>query len=281
VVAVGNIESAQRDNARRDNARRAAQALIQRFGVQAAEHIVVEGFAARLGIKITMVPLKGATAQLLAPEDGPAEILLSDRLHEVAARRFTIAHELGHYVLKHPSPSVAEMCEPMARGHERHEARDVEAEANAFASELLMPEHLVRPACEAAWVSLDPALRIAYEFGVSARASAIRFVELTAMPCAVVLSERGAVRWSVTSATFPGAIARGRPVDRRSIAWDYFKRGVLRHGMQLVPGAAWLDSATDGPLLEHSIASYERGTVLTMLGLPRGSLRAPLHRSRP
>jgi hypothetical protein len=192
----------------------------------------------------------------------------ADRLLDSAVRRFTIAHELGHYVLKHPSLSFAEMCVPVARGHQLTEERDAEVEANAFASELLMPEHLVQPACKVMRASLDPALRIAYTFGVSARASAIRFTELTDAPCAVVLSERGVVRWTAHSATFLQPITTGRPIDPRSVAWAYFEDGTLSLEMQLVPAAAWLDAAVEVRLVEHSIASHERGTVLTMLWVP-------------
>jgi hypothetical protein len=38
--------------------------------------------------------------------------------------------------------------------------------------------------------------------------SAIRFVELTMAPCAVVVAEGDAVKWALESLTFPGTIAK-------------------------------------------------------------------------
>jgi hypothetical protein len=93
-------------------------------------------------------------------------------------------------------------------------------------------------------------------------------VELTDIPCIVVLSEAGLVRWSAPHAAFPGRVAFRRQVDQRSLAWNYFQRGTLCSGVEQVPAAAWLDESAEGPLLEHSIASHERGTVLTLLSLP-------------
>ncbi|AOS61287.1 XRE family transcriptional regulator [Actinoalloteichus hymeniacidonis] len=59
-----------------------------------------------------------------APVDGRPIIVLTDK-GDVLRRRFSAAHELGHLIL-HPDP---------APGSSHHEA-----EANAFAAELLMPE---------------------------------------------------------------------------------------------------------------------------------------------
>jgi IrrE N-terminal-like domain len=57
-------------------------------------------------------------------------------------RRFTIAHEIGHFVL-HPGRQRSE------RGGKVNEAgRVLEREADAFAAELLMPEDLVRQAVD-------------------------------------------------------------------------------------------------------------------------------------
>ncbi|HSQ02765.1 MAG TPA: ImmA/IrrE family metallo-endopeptidase, partial [Burkholderiales bacterium] len=66
-------------------------------------HVNVEGFAARLGFKISMAMLNGAIAQLVVRAGRQPLILLSDRLTDPAIRRFTVAHEIGHYMLRHPS----------------------------------------------------------------------------------------------------------------------------------------------------------------------------------
>jgi hypothetical protein len=252
-----------------ESAQRLARELLHRFGVKAPMHVNVEGFATRLGCVISQAPLTGATAQLVVRAGCRPQILLSDRLTDPAERRFTVAHELGHYLMCHPSPSIAKVHDPT----QRHDLSAVlecwpELEANAFAGELLMPEALARPACEVTAASLDPALRIAYTFGVSVPTATFRFVELTNIPCAVVLSDSGVVRWSASNTTFPGDVAFCRRVDQRSHAWSYFTCGTLRPAVQRVPAAAWLDDSAEGVVLEHSLASHERGTVLTLLSVP-------------
>src|SRR5262245_14608930 len=90
-------------------ARQAARALSRRFGVTAAEHINIEVFAARLGATITVGPLEGAIAQLVRV-GSQVHIIVSERVTDACAIRFSIAHELGHFVLGHPSRPPTELC---------------------------------------------------------------------------------------------------------------------------------------------------------------------------
>ena len=82
------------------DAQRCANGLLHRFGVRDAAHIRVESFAAKLGVEIVEAPLDGASAQLI--HNGKrALIMVSDRIVDPLARRFSIAHELGHFVMRH------------------------------------------------------------------------------------------------------------------------------------------------------------------------------------
>jgi Zn-dependent peptidase ImmA (M78 family) len=81
-------------------------------------------------------------------------------------RRFTIAHEIGHFVL-HP-----QRLAPNRGGDPGNAARQQqEHEADQFAAELLMPEDLVR---EAVVLHGPDAVRLADRFGVSRAAMQVR-----------------------------------------------------------------------------------------------------------
>jgi Zn-dependent peptidase ImmA (M78 family) len=266
------------------DARRAARGLLHRCGVRAAEHLVLESIAKAVGVDLVEAPLVGAKASLVRTP-ARAQIVLSDRVTDPCARRFSVGHELGHFLLRHPSRPPDELCkraEPKPSAREREAARDLEAEANAFAAELLMPESLLRARCEVSPVCLDVPWQIAREFQVSILASAIRFAELSSERCAAVFSEPcdgragapvpgGVVRWVAPSATFTRAIERGRRIDRQSIAWDYFAGREASDTPTRVPADAWLDTSADLEIVEHSITSPELGTVLTMLWVPEAA----------
>ena len=84
-------------------------------------------------------------------------------------RRFTIAHEIGHFVL-HP-----ELARPERGGQVTEAGRVEEREADAFAAELLMPEPLVRQAAREHGADVD---RLADRFDVSRSAMRNRLQRL-------------------------------------------------------------------------------------------------------
>lgn len=251
-------------------ARRTARALLHRFGVRAPEHVRIESFAKLLGASIVETRLDGASAQLLRRNDH-VHILISDRITDECARRFCVGHELGHLVLDHPSRPPSELCTQHPSRDGKGDERDHEDEANAFSGEMLMPEPLCRKMCEVSPVSLDVPWRIARDYKVSILASAIRFAELSSERCAAVFSVRGKVKWVAPSPTFTREIRRGQPIDRASVAWDYFARGEIDDRSQPVPASAWFGTTSDAEIVEHSIASKELGTVLSMLWVPEAS----------
>jgi hypothetical protein len=251
-------------------ARDAARALSRRFGVTAPEHVDVQVFAARLGAIVICGPLEGAIAQLVRAGSA-VHIIVSERVTDACAIRFSIAHELGHFVLEHPSRPPSELCNGVRVRASASDERNYEAEANAFAGELLMPAHLLQAACEVSPVSMEIPWRIARDYDVSILASAIRFAELASERCAAVFSSRREVVWTVPSATFPRDIPRGKRLDPESVAWDFFARGAIDDRAQPVPADAWLDTDVAVEIVEHSIASPQHGTVLSLLWIPEAA----------
>ena len=255
-------------------ARAAARRLLHEAGVTAPAHIDVEVIARAQGAEIVYGDLRGANARVMRiGSKGVARIRVSDRITHPGVQRFSIAHELGHLVLGHELPAVADSIDPatvVARACERKRRNgvDPEAEANTFGAELLMPEPLTRRRCEVSPVCLGPVRGIAQDFRTSLSASAIRFVELTSERCAAVYSEKGSVSWAVHSPTFTATIPRGTPLDRNSVAHDYFRTGTLDERAQPVPAAAWIDHSGDAEIIEHSAALPDLRAVVSLLWVP-------------
>ncbi|MCX6373029.1 MAG: ImmA/IrrE family metallo-endopeptidase [Actinobacteria bacterium] len=88
---------------------------------------------------------------------------------ESGRRRFTIAHEIGHFVLHE------ERCRPVHYGSVAEAGRAEEREADAFAAELLMPEPLVREAVREHGPDVN---RLADRFEVGRKAMQARLREL-------------------------------------------------------------------------------------------------------
>lgn len=98
--------------------------------------------------------------------------------------RFTIAHELGHFLL-HSEESVSSSNFFICRTKDVHRTtssqnkRGKEVEANRFAAELLMPEQLVEQLAHQ-WKASIP--KMANLFDVSTEAMGIRLTQLGFLP---------------------------------------------------------------------------------------------------
>lgn len=158
-------------------ARRQAKRLISRLKLSeksceepAAD---LEQIAKELRISIVPYPFPEEISGVFFKKDGKLLLGVNEKEPE-NRRRFTIAHEIGHYVL-HPS-SLLHYDRPEAV-HFR--AKNIlgpeEREANYFAAELLMPEELLTK-CIAA--GMDSVPELASRFKVSEEAMGYRLANL-------------------------------------------------------------------------------------------------------
>jgi Zn-dependent peptidase ImmA (M78 family) len=93
-------------------------------------------------------------------------------------RRFTVAHELGHWYL-HATHKPGERFERFCRGEDLRRTRSKEGEANEFAAALLMPEQLLGDAAEQMRMNIP---LLAKRFDVSVPAMRLRLLTLDLLP---------------------------------------------------------------------------------------------------
>jgi hypothetical protein len=253
--------------------------LLLDLGMREPAHIDPVITANELGIEIVTGRLHHATARIFRFGTKGARIRVSDEIVHPGRRRFSIAHEVGHFVLGHELPRESDLARFVSRACERTRSpdEDPEREADVFATAHLMPDWMMRKACEVSPVSLDVVRDIAKRFTLSPVASARRFVELTSERCALVYSERGVVRRVRKSASFAWHIPDGMRLTRESLAFDYFAKGKLDERAQQVPADAWLhdirSDVADVEIIEHAelIPEPGWGGVLSLLWVPEAA----------
>lgn len=193
-------------------------------------------------------------------------INVSDDAYTSNKWRFVVAHEIGHFI-RHSDNDNFEAC---TRGDlSNYAGSGREAEANDFASELLMPAALFRKRCDRNRPCLRDVGELAEEFKTSLTATALRFVLFAPEPCAVVHSTDGVVDWIDWSSSFRLAIRKGTRLDGRTYAGDLFAGKHVEDRPSQVDGDAWSISreAADIDILEHSRKVSPR-SVLTFLWHP-------------
>ena len=248
-----------------ERSRRLANDVLREYGADEPSKIDPLAIIGRRGIRVKYGKLEGATARIFML-DGRAVIRISDAIVQEGRLRFSLAHEVGHYLLGHQIPSETELA-PYSAHQER--------EADVFAAEHNTPEAWVRPHCDVSTITLEPVREIARTFRSSIVASAIRFVELSASPCAVVYSERGRVVWAKRSRGFSARIPVEMKVGTATVAHDFHARDMLDPRVRVVRARAWLGSTavvdSEATLLEHAVPIPEPGWggVLSLLSLPQ------------
>ena len=122
-------------------AREEARKLIQEFGIKTPP-IPVERIARSLGVKVEYAPFDDELSGMAFIKDGVPMIGINS-LHHPNRQRFTLAHELAHVRLHRPALEKAVHVDKGSLRRDRVSATGTdptEIEANAFASELLMPK---------------------------------------------------------------------------------------------------------------------------------------------
>jgi Zn-dependent peptidase ImmA (M78 family) len=119
------------------------------------------------GAQVVVLELGDEVAGACLQRLGPV-LLFVNGAHAAVRRRFTLAHEFGHFRLGHASvvDSPADVF-----GAQRDPA---EVAANYFAAEFLMPGQAVRRWARGRRITLEEVVALAAEYGVSAKAARIR-----------------------------------------------------------------------------------------------------------
>jgi Zn-dependent peptidase ImmA (M78 family) len=115
-------------------------------------------------------------------------------------QRFSVAHELGHYCLEGHIDAVLPFGTDQHTSHAGFVSADrYELEADHFASGLLMPEYLFRPALRKRAVNLDAIEDLRRQCKTSLTATAIRAQELTSEPVAVIQCSQNQIEFCCMS----------------------------------------------------------------------------------
>jgi Zn-dependent peptidase ImmA (M78 family) len=157
-----------------------AREILRRLGLD----VPVDAEAVAEAHEVSVVPqdLEDSVSGILVIKDGHGIIGVNQN-HHPNRRRFTIGHELGHYLLHGKNATVFVDASPVFfRDTTSSDGMQTqEIAANAFAAELLMPEDAVREYVGERLVDVyDDATirRLAARFGVSVQAITIRLIRL-------------------------------------------------------------------------------------------------------
>jgi len=190
-------------------------------------------------------------------------ILLSDSIADEGRRRFTICHEIGHYILPGHGKTSCKSNE-IESNSSRLSSREIEA--NRVASELLLPTGLVYPVVRNKKATFTLAKELATTYRTSLTAAAIKIVEVTEEACALVWSTDNCSRWVKRNENFFKFIPTGS-LDDLTYAHRLFESRGISDNEGAVFADAWLNDGSPGnvQLWEESLYLPNYDAVLTIL----------------
>jgi hypothetical protein len=221
-----------------------------------------------LGLRMREVPAKGFDGALVRSRSCQKGIIaVKAGIREPSRKRFTIAHEVGHFVMPHHR-LLKNICDEKKIDSFDSRLNRPEVEANEFAAELLLPSAILAKRFNLREFSLPEISRVATEFETSLTATVRCFLRLTSLPCAMVWSSDGQARWCARSDAFRLFLPLPDLPAAGSFAATLFNGGTAPSDFAAVPAEAWLDrqaAETVETLLEHSINLPNYRAVLTLL----------------
>ncbi|KQT87173.1 ImmA/IrrE family metallo-endopeptidase [Methylobacterium sp. Leaf466] len=192
-------------------------------------------------------------------------------------RRFTIAHELGHFLMGHHVPDQpgrfecksSDLLRVNAKEGDQRQRREVEA--NRFATLILMPPHLLRGAMAGfREPDLQHVLALARDFSVGKETAARSYVQYHPARIAIVVAGNGRVQRCYRSLSFPAIIcAVGSPVPTSSLYHSGSQRPNIASDIAACSPDLWIDVKRDlrAPSLYEQVYLQQKGFAMILLRL--------------
>lgn len=239
--------------------------LLWNHGVRHADHIDLDAIANAHGATVRYRCLDGCAARLVTSDD-QAIISVHDD-DNPGRKRFSLGHELAHWICDAKRASFK--CSIADIGPQNEEAKNVEANANVFSSQLLLPDYLVTPWIQGRKVTLDVAKTLGDDFRASLTASAIKLMRRAPGPACIVNHDQHKLRWFQKNSKFPFGFYVAKELHQDTAAFNMvFGTGTIMSRPIKEPANRWL-SGPDAFRKTVSTQSVKQidGSVLTLIVL--------------
>ncbi len=152
--------------------------------------------------KVEGLPMsKNFEGMLIPHPDGNGEwgIVYNNTITSEGRINFTLAHELGHYLLHRTLSPEGLQCSNRAMLDWKSERGQVEAQANTFASYLLMPLDDFRAQIRGQDITMDLMCRLSDRYKVSITAAILKWLGITDKRAMIVIGANGFIDWAWSS----------------------------------------------------------------------------------
>lgn len=251
-----------------------AQALVRTFGLKTLPIDPLKIATAR-EILVEAKDVDGGVSGMLLRNGTSFAIVYATHIKSAGFQRFSVAHELGHYFLPgHPEKLLPD-ASSVHMSRAGYASNDLyEREADDFAAGLLMPTQLIKNELGRRKDGLKAVELLAEACQTSLVASAIRYIDITSAPAAMIVSHDDHVDFCFVSdemREFPGlhGLRKMSSVPKGSLT-ERFNRDTRLIGAAAKERADceladWFEGSPAVDALEEVIGLGSYGRVLTVI----------------
>ena len=244
----------------------APERLLRSLGIDKPEDIDLEAVAWSVGAKVKYRPLKSCEARICGC--GNKAIISVDDTKIPQRRRFSVAHEIGHWIYHRGQLLVCRTRDIGSFGEFQRKATNPEHVADQFASKLLLPSYILRPIiAQYKALNLKTVSEVSTAFRASRTATAIRLVQSNKFHAMLVCHGQKGRRWFLRPPCVPDHWFPRDELDRESYAFEtLYGSKVEQTHPRKIDADAWFDrrGAERYEMLEHTFP-LPNDEILTLL----------------
>jgi Zn-dependent peptidase ImmA (M78 family) len=248
-----------------------AQKLMSECGIDDPTEFPLDIIVSGRGATLIEKPLQNSEGRIVFGTDS-AIITINSEIPYEGKKRFVIAHELGHFEMHRNLITIHNdtdaTLEFFKNGHQ-------ETEANEFASELLMPEHLFIKECKDKKFSPDLLRQLSERFQTSITSVAYKYFELGYHPICLFYSHNNQVKYWKRPENYSHFIndrTRLTPPED-SVAFEFFEKRKIyskENSKQQIWKSTWFDlkhweDDNNYRFYEYCIITPRYNTVLSIV----------------
>ena len=208
-------------------------------------------------------------------------IVYNDGNGSEGRQRFTVAHEFGHYMV-HRELQDEFACHDDEISTGERSKRDIEAEADQFASTLLMPYDDFRRQVNGQPISFDLIGHCADRYGVSLTAAALRWIDIAPERAILIASRDDHMLWAKSNEDAFKSRAyfatRKNVIELPRTALAHSANAETTVSQQDVRANTWLTNEPGYVRAQELVKSAGHYDYkLTLLLLPQAEWRRPTH----
>jgi hypothetical protein len=243
-----------------------AERILKSLGIEAPGEIDLEAIAWTRGAVVDCRPLDRCEATIVGSKRR-AVIAVNSR-SSPERRRFSLAHELGHW---HHHKGRMLFCGGRDVCNFANSPLDPERQADAFASDLILPNYLLGPRLRRIKrPTLAAAREIAEEYSASLTATLFKITVVNRFPIVIACYDRARRRWFERAPMIQPWWFPLDSLDRASFAANMLFGGAAEESFpRKMPADAWFGfKGCDRFEVEEQSFRLPDDQVLTVLRLP-------------